>query len=369
MKAAHFIDTKVVGGAEVLVIELCRKLKTQDIEVEIFHFGNPWLEKKSSEYKIPAVIIPGHKYYKSIKTLPLFFIIFQKFLKKSGIDVLHSHLVDPITGASFATFLSRTPHVGTLHDTHTLEEQPAKLWLLQIAAALGTRMITVSKNVEDYIQKNIKLFKGSYKTIYNGVDLSRFNSSETDTLNLRESLDLGKNDIIFICVGRLVEIKGHEVLIEAFSKLKNRDNIRLLIVGDGPRRSFIKEKISSYKLKETVKLLGTRHDVPELLKISDCFVLSSHSEGLSCSIIEATAVGLPVVATDVGGNYELIRDSVSGYLVQPNSPGQFVEKLQKIIYFKGVRKKMGEESKNIVKEFFSLNSMVAAYCEIYREIQ
>ena len=369
MKVAHFIDNTVsVGGAEVLVIELCRNLKRYHIDTEVLHFGHPWLERKCNEYQISSVVLPGHRYYKSIKTIPFFTIGFQKYLKKSNIDILHSHLLDSITGACFGAFLSHTPHIGTLHDIHTLEEQPAKLWLLQIAASLGTKLITVSKNMEDFIQKHVIFFKGAYKTIYNGVDTDKFISPTNYSNGLRKSLTITDKDFVFICVGRLAEIKGHEVLIEAFSKLNFKENVKLIIVGDGPRRDFIRDQISFFNLDGNVKMLGLRQDIPDLLNISDCFVLSSHSEGLSYSIIEAMATGLPVVATDVGGNYELVKNNKTGYLVPPNNPSAMAEKLNIILGDEMRRKKMAETARTIVCKKFSMDSMIKKYKTVYEEV-
>lgn len=369
MKVAHFIDNTVsVGGAEVLVIELCRNLKRYHIDTEVLHFSHPWLERKCDEYQISSVVLPGHRYYKSIKTIPFFTIGFQKYLKKSNIDILHSHLLDSITGACFGAFLSHTPHIGTLHDIHALEEKPAKLWLLQLAASLGTKIITVSENLEDFIQKHVIFFKGAYKTIYNGVDTDKFISSTNYSHGLRKSLTITEKDFVFICVGRLAEIKGHEVLIEAFSKLNLKDNVKLLIVGDGPRLDFIRDQISFFKLDRNVKMLGLRQDIPDLLNISDCFVLSSHSEGLSCSIIEAMAAGIPAVVTDVGGNCELVENNKTGYLVPPNNPDAMAEKLKDIIENKTKREKMAVVARKIAYEKFSMDSMVKKYKAVYEKV-
>ncbi len=363
-KVAHFIDSNVLGGAEVLLIEICKRLRNYDLQPEVFHFGHPWLTKRCDEFGIPSVLVPGYKSYKSIRTIPIFGAIFTRFLKQRNITILHSHLVDPITAASLAAFLSGTSHIGTLHDTHTIEEKRSKIRLLQIAALLGTRLITVSKNVERFLQTTAKFPTGTFQTILNGVDVAKFRRAKRQ--ETRDNLQLSSNDIIFICVGRLVDIKGHDVLIEAFSMIKSSSPVKLLIVGDGPRRQSIENLIAKKKMSADIKVLGLREDVPELLNLSDCFVLSSHSEGLSCSIIEAMAAGLPVVATDVGGNRELVRDGRSGYLIPPNDPMAFAEKLRLLIEDKARRKQFGHISLEIAQEKYSIDTMVTRYVEIYR---
>ncbi|MCK4787018.1 MAG: glycosyltransferase, partial [Desulfobacteraceae bacterium] len=111
-----------------------------------------------------------------------------------------------------------------------------------------------------------------------------------------------------------------------------------------------------------------REDVPKLLKLAHCFVLASHSEGLSCSIIEAMAAGLPVVATDVGGNCELVNNGVNGYLLPPNDPGAFAEKLHILINDDEKRQKFGKNSSKIANDKFSLDKMIAEYVSVYREL-
>ncbi|MBC2695469.1 MAG: glycosyltransferase [Desulfobacteraceae bacterium] len=363
-KVAHFIDTMNLGGAEVLVAEICSHLKEHQLKAEVLHFGNTWLTKKCTQLGISSIQIPRHKYYKSIKTIPLFAFFFRKLLKERKIDILHSHLVDSISGACFASFLNHTPHIGTLHDTHTIEEKKSKIRLLQIAAVLGTRLITVSSNMQHFLEATAKFPMGTFQTIPNGVDLEKFFGPKK--AHLRTQLRLKTDDIVLICVGRLAKIKGHELLIEAFGKIKSHYPVKLLIVGDGPDRENIEKLIAEKRRQDDIELLGLRNDIPDLLNLSDCFVLSSHSEGLSCSIIEAMAAGLPVVATDVGGNRELVCDGLSGYLVPPNDPMAFAEKLRILIEDKAGRKQFGHVSLKIAQEKYSIDTMITCYVEIYR---
>lgn len=369
MKVAHFIDTDSVGGAEVLVVEICRNLLRYNVETVVLHFGNSWLENKCTEYGIASSCLPGYRYYKSITTIPLFAFLLNRFLKNSDIDILHSHLVDPIVGSCIGAFLSNTPHVGTLHDVHTLKEQPAKLWLLQLSAFLRTNLITVSSDVERYIMSNVRAFQKAYRTIYNGVDMARFATADVmKDFSFKESLGLAKDDFIFVCVGRLAEIKNHESLIKAFSSCQFGKNVKLLIVGDGPLRQSIEKLIVTCDVSESVKMLGLRNDIPELLGISDCFVLSSLSEGLSCSIIESMAAGLPSIVTNVGGNPELVQEGVTGYLVDPNNPSALCEQMKKMYVQDRERKKMAAAARAVAYDRFSMDTMLKEYVAVYEQV-
>jgi glycosyltransferase involved in cell wall biosynthesis len=365
-KVAHFIDSHDPGGAETVVIEICRKIDTYGFTPEVYHFGNPWLEEKCREYNIPSFFVPGHRFYTSVVTLPLFTPIFIRFLRYRHVDILHSHLFGPVTGASFATYLAGIPHIGTFHDIYTIEEKPKRVRYIRLSSILGTRLITVSHQMKTYLASLGKFDNKTLETIVNGVDTDRFNL----TVGRKQypDLRLKTEDIVLTCVGRLEKIKGHDILLKAVKKIKPKDHVKLLIVGEGPCRQEIERQINEEGMKGTVLMLGQRNDIPALLNLSDCFVLSSRSEGLSCSIIEAMAAGLPVVATDVGGNSELVANGINGYLVPPDDSDALYIRLQAVINDAAMRIKFGQMSLKRVREYYSLDIMMNKYVNHYGEM-
>lgn len=365
-KVAHFIDSIDPGGAETLIVEMCRRLPDFDFSVEVLHFGNPWLSEKCAQFRIPASIVPGYKLYKSIITIPLFSIVFAQFLRSRKIDLLHSHLLGPITGASIGSYLARVSHLGTIHDTYSIDERQKRMYLIQLSLIFDTKLVTVSRYIHAYFSNKSALFSNYMKTIYNGIDVELYRVRRKS--HIREELLLDPTEIVLISVGRLVAIKGYDVLIESFSQLESLLPLRLLIVGDGPNRKAIEIMIKEKGLVDKVKLLGFRDDVPELLRASDCFVLSSRSEGLSYSIMEAMASGLPQVITDVGGNSELVVDGVSGYLVPVDDHVAFAKKLQILIEDREKRKQFGGVASRIAKEKFSVKAMMDRYVFEYLDM-
>lgn len=365
IKVAHFIDSPDPGGAETLVIDICREIRARSYIPEVLHFGNPWLEEKCLEYGIESTLVPGFKQFKSAKTLPLFAISFAMFLKKRQVNILHSHLFGAITGGAFAAKIAGVPHIGTIHDTYTIEEKKSRARLLNLAARFGTRLVTVSNQMRTYLESLSKFPDNSIQVIHNGVSLKKFGSKDAD---FRQSIGVGKDDIIFTCVGRLVELKAHDTLIEAFAEATDDSKVKLLIVGDGPEMGNCSRLIEAKGLKNRVRLLGQRDDVPSILGISDCFVLASKSEGLSCSIIEAMASGLPVIATNVGGNPELIKDGESGYLVPVGDVAALSEAIRNLADDPMKRKSFGEASSRIAAESFSMEAMMGEYLKNYGEM-
>ena len=365
-KIGHFIDSLDPGGAETLVVDLCSNLARFGFESEVYHFGNTWLREKCREAGIPCVVVPGFRLYKSYKTLLLFTVFFAYFLKRRGIDVLHSHLFGSVSAGCLTSFMSRIPHLGTLHDRYTLEEKKSRIHLIQLASILGTHLVAVSEDLRSYLINMGRLREGAVHTILNGVDLESFRKPVAEKFLSR--FGVNDSDIVLICVGRLVDIKGHDVLIEAFGHLKSRDTLKLVLVGDGPKKKDYEEIIYRKGLKDKIILVGHRDDVRDLLNVSDLFVLASRSEGLSCSIIEAMASNLPIVATDVGGNRELVKHGESGYLVSVDDPSDLAMKLQILIDNKTQRKQFGKKSREIATQKFSFDDMLAAYAASYKDM-
>jgi L-malate glycosyltransferase len=362
-KIAHFIDTQNAGGAESLVFDLTSVLAQSGFDIEVYQFDSVWLEGKCKEHKLPILRAPGHHLYKSSRTLPLFAWKFSKFLRERKVHILHSHLYDPIIGGAMAAFCSRIPHIGTLHDVYTLEEKRS-LSLVYLASLLKTNLVAVSHGIEQHLLDK-GFAQNRIKTIENGVDILKFEGNPDP--RLRKELGLTCEDLVFICVGRLVALKGLDILLDAFAGIR-QNNVKLLLVGDGPEKGALASRIMDRGMAASVSLLGHREDVPDLLRISSCFVLASHTEGLSCSIIEAMAAGLPVIATDVGGNRELVLDGENGYLVPRADAAALAGRMLEMVKDHSRRERFGRESLRLAAERFSRQVMVQRYIQEYEQM-
>lgn len=371
-KVAHFIDSHDPGGAETVIIEICRNVEAYGYTPVVYHFGNPWLEEQCRKHRIPESLVPGHRWYKSSRTLPLFIPLFIRFLRQQKVDILHSHLFGPVTGASFATFLAGIPHIGTFHDIYTVEDKKERIRYIRLSKLLGTRLVTVSQQMKEYLAGLGGFDNGALTAIVNGVDLERFSLQGGDAPAVRRArypdLGLCPDDVVLISVGRLEEIKGYDVLLEAFGRLDRQDPVKLLIIGEGPCRPDMERQIDELNLRSSVMMLGQRNDVPALLNLCDFFVLASRSEGLSCSIIEAMAAGLPIVATNVGGNSELVLHGLNGYLAPAEDPEVLSIRMQSVIDDAARRRKFGEMSLQVARKQYSLDAMIRKYVNTYDAI-
>jgi glycosyltransferase involved in cell wall biosynthesis len=169
-----------------------------------------------------------------------------------------------------------------------------------------------------------------------------------------------------ISVGRLAAPKDWSTLLSALTKLDTETFAGLVIVGDGPDRERVEAVLAGSSLERRVRLLGESDDVPGLLSDADVFVLASRSEGLPLSVIEAMAAGLPVVASDVGGLRELVRDAETGVLVPPGDPAAFADALRPLLADRQLRRRLGSAGRARAKALFDLSGFRRAHIELYR---
>lgn len=361
MRIAQFIDTASAGGAETVVLDLCRQLRDQALEPVLFHFGSDYLDERARYHGIEQHLVPGWRQYKSVKTLPSFMLQFRRFLRQQHIDVLHSHLYGPVTAAAPASLLAGIPHIGTLHDVYVVAERPTRIHLLQAAALLGTRLVCVSKHMERYYRQQAHFSQRALQTIYNGTPSTPAAASR----RLRQALGLQPEHLVITCVSRLVSLKNHHLLLHAFSRLAPELSARLLLVGDGPLEAQLRQWSQQLGLQHRVHFLGRRSDVPEILASSDLFALTSDTEGLSCSILEAMSAGLPTVATAVGGNPELIIDGETGFLIAPGDEEALYLRLQTLARDPALRQQFGQAARQRATTLFSLDAMLEGYLRLY----
>lgn len=271
-----------------------------------------------------------------------------KIMRDGKYDVVHVHT--PVAGVlgRIAAKLARIPvviytaHGFYFHENMSFLSYKLFATIEKIMGKYFTDYI-FTQSYEDYkLALDLKIIdKDRIAWISNGVDLNKFNPEniKIDIKSYKENLGITVDSKVICFIGRLVEEKGILDLLEAFKYLiKDYSNLYLMIIGDASldeRDKETKQKIKSYlddtKLRERIILTGFRNDIPELLKISDIFVLPSYREGMPRSIIEAMAMGKPVVATNIRGCREEVVDEETGFLVSVNSPKEIYEAIKRLI--------------------------------------
>ena len=232
--------------------------------------------------------------------------------------------------------------------------------------------IALSDQIAFYLESKVGIDSACVTRIYNGVDTARFRPSDPRTS--RRILPFTGAELFVVgSVGRMQPVKDHLSLIRAFARLSagsaaSQRRLRLVIVGDGPVRPSVEAAIREAGLEGQVWLAGTREDVSALMQSFDVFVQPSLSEGVSNTILEAMSTALPVIATRVGGNAELVVDGVTGALVSPGDDGSIAAAIERYFSQPTLALEHGAAGRRRIEERFSIQSMVAAYDAVYERM-
>ena len=236
------------------------------------------------------------------------------------------------------------------------------------------RYIAVSRDLEHWLLDSIQVKPGRLRQIYNGVDRACFHPAGAGRTELLPPEFLPSDAAVVLgTVGRLVEVKDQAVILRALHLLVQQepallDVLRVVIVGDGPLKDQLHSLTQELGLTELVWFTGDRTDVPALLRTMDVFLLPSLAEGISNTILEAMATGLPVLATCTGGNPELVENGSSGYLVPVGDFSQLALRIRELIDFPELREKMGQKARSLIEERFDWDCTVSGYLAIYDDL-
>jgi glycosyltransferase involved in cell wall biosynthesis len=229
------------------------------------------------------------------------------------------------------------------------------------------KFIPVSKALEKYMVRYCRINPAKVTAVYAGIDLDKFNirreKEEIDKLG--EGFGLKKNDLVIGTVGRLEPRKGYRYLLESAVQVsKTYPQVKFLLVGDGELRDELEDLAKKLEITSKIIFAGLAQDVSSILSLLDIFVLPSLDEGLGIVILEAMAAGLPVIATDVGGIPEIVRDGETGLLVEPGNPSVLTSAITRLLGDKEYALTLGEAGKKYAGQFSS-KVMVEKIEEIY----
>jgi glycosyltransferase involved in cell wall biosynthesis len=294
-------------------------------------------------------------------------------LKKEKIDVIHCNT--PIGGVMgrICGKLGKVPKIiYTAHGFHFYKGAPLInrtlfRWAEMIMAHFTDAIITI--NHEDYMAAQKFKLRDDGKIYYVpgvGVDTQNYRLENVDKSALRDSLGLDYKDIVLIAMGDLIPRKNYNASIRAIAKARNT-KIHFLICGRGSEKVKLEELAKKLHLDNQIHFLGFRSDIKELLQIADIFLFTTFQEGLPRSMMEAMAAGLPCIASKIRGNTELIEDGKGGFLFEPTDIDGFAEAINTLSENENLRKKMGVNNLETIKNFDIeniKNEMKTIYYEI-----
>jgi len=204
--------------------------------------------------------------------------------------------------------------------------------------------------------------------IRNGINLEKFRIKNYDRNYIRSQFGLLESEFAWVKVANFSSIKGHKDLITSFKNLDPKYQAKLFLVGkDIGSLDELKTLVSECGLQDRIKFLGFREDIPEILLSMDGYICASHTEGFSNAILEAMASGLPIIATNVGGNSEIIKNKITGLLFKPKDKNEIINTMIKIMENKPLSEKLSKEALKTVNEKYSTKKMVDSYIDIYKK--
>lgn len=361
-KILHTIESSTPGGAETVMASLASGLNQNEFSSYCLLIHRDWLDQKLDELQVPYAVIPNNRSYDPKFVWSLFNLV-----KRENINLIHAHEFGMIVYGSFVARLAGIPMIGTIHGKNYYVDKKRRILFFRMALAMSSTIVAVSNDLKDFVVQKLNLpIHPKLITLYNGINLSKYDKFENKP-ELRREFGLSDNDLVALSVGSLFEVKGFKYLLAAAALIIDQlPTFHLVIAGDGDRTSLF-EQAEQLGISENVHLIGFRDDVPQLLNMADLYVCSSLSEGLSLSILEAMAVGKPIVATDVGGNPELINEGRNGLLVPSENPTELADRILRLARDNTLAESFGNNAREKVYEQFSLEAMTNNYERLYRQ--
>ena len=282
---------------------------------------------------------------------------------KQSIDIVHTHNPCAMVYGTLGARLARIPVTINTRHNGDVRHVNSIIW------AMNDAISVISQDAQQTLLRHNNIRQDKTLVIYNGIDQNKFNATQVKN-QFRNSLGLDSAAHIIGTASRLSSLKDHHTMLESFCLvLKQLPNSYLLLVGDGPERQALEKHSLQLGISKNVRFLGFKNDndVINYLSIFNLYVMSSLIEGISLALLEAMAVSRPVVATNVGGNSEVIIEDETGILVPPKDPEKMAQAIIKILQNPDLAKKMGEAGRQMVEEKFTLDGMVHEYESIYEK--
>jgi sugar transferase (PEP-CTERM/EpsH1 system associated) len=354
-----------MGGLENMVINLLRSMDREIYDPVICTFSpHGELEDEAEKMSVPV--------YRELKKVEAWdrslAFRMRSLCRKLNIDIVHTHNFLPYFYAGIGAKLAGTP--GLVHTVHSniRKKQPhlirAERWLSRFT----DRIVSDSEKVNHELVHRDDISQDKIDIILNGIDTNRFRPDIKGD-KIRAELDIPAEAPIIGTVARLARVKDIPTLLQAFQYLHvDAPKAHLVIVGDGPDRGDLEKAAGELGIAGFTHFLGNRNDTYELLPSIDVFVLPSLSEGLSLTILEALSSERPVIATDVGGNPEIIVDGENGLLIPVGKPEILAEKITDFLLNKAFAISCGRAGREKVKRIFSLQVMVDRYEDVFADV-
>ncbi|MCC7145743.1 MAG: glycosyltransferase [Phycisphaeraceae bacterium] len=375
---AHGLHRLDFAGAEILAVHIARNLRQQ---FRFVFFCLDGLGPLADQLRAEGFTVAN------LERRPGFDLALThrlgRFLQQQRVNMVHAHQYTPF----FYAALSRLRRSATLrglkdlrgivfteHGRHYPDPpRPKRIWANKVLLRPSDRVTAVGQFIKQALIRSEGIDAARIDVIHNGIDPRKFALPDAEAGTLREKIraELGitANQPVVLQVARLHPVKDHATALRAMAHVKVRcPNAVLLLAGDGELRSDLEKQAAELGTAAHVRFLGVRTDIPALMAAADVFVLSSLSEGISVTLLEAMAAGLPIAATDVGGNGEIIEHGITGLLSPRSDSQRLADNVLNLLEDAPLRRLLGEAGLARQKSLFDQDQMHLAFAQIYRQV-
>ena len=374
----HLNDTNIIividsldgGGAESQAIKLANGLNKENVNVTLFPLRSGGALTKHAKDLDIKIVEGDFQSSRDIKSLVKGFILLCKTIRSNNPAIVHTFL--PLSNfiGSLAGLISKARYTITSRRGLIKLNYLKKRWRLfdKISNFLSHKIIVNTEAIIDEMINVDDVNLDKVICIRNGINLNKFNIKNYRRNDMRSKLALSSCDFAWAKVANFSSIKGHKDLINAFKDIHIKYNSKLFLIGkDNGTLKELKDLVNTKGLENKIKFLGFREDIPEILLAMDGYICASHTEGFSNAILEAMASGLPIIATNVGGNSEIIKHKKNGLLIKSKDQNAIASTMIKIMKDSTLSQKISEDAKKTVNEKYNTEKMVKSYIDVYEK--
>lgn len=304
----------------------------------------------------------------------------RSLVKQHHIQLLHAHQYTPFFYSAFSrgikgNLAARPRVLFTEHGRHYPDVRKIRRVLANKFLLRGADRVTaVGKFVKQALVKNEAIRENRIEVVYNGIDTDVFQVDTTGQVRreVRTELNIAQDRLVVLQVARFHPVKDHATAVRAFAAAAATFDVArrplLLLVGDGDCKAEIEALVNELNITDCVRFLGVRSDIPRLMSAADLFVLSSLSEGISVTLLEAMGAAIPIAATDVGGNSEVVAHAISGLLSPRSDHAAMGHNIATLLNDSAMRQRMGLAGRQRLLATFTQTRMHQRYAAIYEEM-
>ncbi len=362
LRVLHVTFNMGIGGTEQVIRQLIQGMVPDGVESEILCIDG---QVGPIGEALQQSGVPVHKLARQQGFDWSLVAGIRKRLREGRFDVVHCHQYTPWIYGWLAALKTSAKMVFTEHGRFYPDRYRYKAMLINpLMALLTPAVVAISSATKDALVRYEFIPRKKIQVIYNGISPLKRNALEAQ--KVRDSLGIPKDAFVVGTVSRLDPVKNQGMMLRAFKEFyQKRPDSYLLMVGDGPDKEKLISLANEYGISERTVFTGFINKPVHHLAAMDVFLLSSHTEGTSMTLLEAMSLEIPSVATRVGGNPEIVEDGVTGLLTEPDRPQPFAVALETLYQDAAIRNRMGSEAQQRFAERFSANAMVRKYAAIY----